>query len=530
MCQTTLDETSCTRNRINPRGKRFLFRPVTKGEVLKVISSLKRSKSPGLDNIPPRTVKDAALAITQPLLHILNLSLSTSKVPSEWKVARCVPIFKGGDAKILDNYRPISVLPVFSKILERVVHFQLYEYLENNELLSPFQFGFRKNRSTASAVVHLTDTVRKNMDMGQLTGALFIDLRKAFDTVDHQSLTSKLLCYGVENNELKWIEDYLSNRSQIVSFEGEKSREEKILFGVPQGSILGPLLFLIHVNDLHHQIQKSNLIMYADDTVLLFSDKSEAEIEKAINHDAKMLHNWLCSNGLILNPKQGKTEFMMFGTAGKRSKITHQTKITIDSKDISNTNSYKYLGIHLDMSLTLNDHVQKISKKALSRLGLLLRIRPILTTHAAVDLYKAMVQPVMTYCSIAFATLSETNETRFRKIEKRALKIIFGAQHKMHRVWRSFASMRSIQCADFVFKCLNGTAPEVFHNYFMKLEHGKATRRDGTDLRMPKVRTESGKRGIYYSGTKIFNDLPLHLKTEKYYINFKKALKEHFID
>ena len=147
-----------------------------------------------------------------------------------------------------------------------------------------------------------------------------------------------------------------------------------------------------------------------------------------------MLHNWLCSNGLILNPKQGKTEFMMFGTAAKRSKITHQTKITIDSKDISNTDRYKYLGIHLDPSLTLNDHIQKICKKSSSRLGLLRRIRPILTTHAAVDLYKAMVQPVMTYCSIVFATLSETNETRFRKIEKRALKSIFGEQHKKHRV------------------------------------------------------------------------------------------------
>ena len=226
------------------------------------------------------------------------------------------------------------MLPVFSKILERV-HLQLYEYLENNKLLSTYQFGFRKNRSTVSAVVHLTDTIRKNMDMGQLTGALFIDLRKAFDTADHQSLTSKLLCYGVENTELKWIEDYFSNRSQIVSFEGEKSREEKILFGVPQGSILGPLLFLIHVNDLQQQRQKANHIMYADDTVLLFSDKNEVEIEKAINDDANMLHIWLCSNGLILNSKQGKTEFMMFGTATKRSNITHQTKITIDSKDIS---------------------------------------------------------------------------------------------------------------------------------------------------------------------------------------------------
>ena len=301
--QATLIETSCNRNRINPEGKKFGFRSVTKGEVLKIISSLKRSKSSGLDKIPPGTVKDAKHVIAQPLLHILNLSLSTSTVPASWKVARCVPVFKGGDAKELDNYRPISVLPIFSKILERVVHHQLYEYLESNKLLSPYQFGFRKNHSTSSAVVHLTDTVRKSMDMGKLTGALFIDLRKAFDTVDHECLTSKLPNYGIDNTELKWFQDYLSNRSQIVSFKGERSSEENILFGVPQGSILGPLLFLIHVNDLHQQIEKSNVIMYADDTVLLFSDKSETEIEKALNHDAKLLHDWMCRNGLILNAK-----------------------------------------------------------------------------------------------------------------------------------------------------------------------------------------------------------------------------------
>ena len=199
------------------------------------------------------------------------------------------------------------------------------------------------------------------------------------------------------------------------------SREKKILFGVPQGSILGPLLFLVHVNDFHQQIEMSNLSMHADETVLLFSYKNEAEIEKAIDNGAKMLHHWFCSNGLILKPKQGKTEFMMFGTAAKRSKITHRAKIAIDSTEISNTDSYKYLGIYLDMSLTPNDHIQKICEKASSRVGLLRRIRPILTTHAAVDLYKAMVQPVMTYCSIAFATLSEKNETRFKKFEREHL-------------------------------------------------------------------------------------------------------------
>ena len=231
---------SCNGNDISTMDIKFVFRPATKGEALKVISSLKRSKSPGLDNIPPGIVKDATHEIIQPLLHILNLSLSTSTIPSELKVARCVPIYKGGNAKDLDNYRPISILPVFSKILEKVVYFQLYHYLENNKLLSPYQFGFRKNHSTKSSVVHLTDTVRKSMDKGKLTRALFIDLRKAFDTVDHQSLLSKLPYYGIEITELRWIHDCLSHRSQIVNYEGEKSKEEQILFGVPRGSILGP--------------------------------------------------------------------------------------------------------------------------------------------------------------------------------------------------------------------------------------------------------------------------------------------------
>jgi len=153
---------------------------------------------------------------------------------------------------------------------------------------------------------------------------LFIDLRKAFDTVDHQSLLSKLPYYATENIELRWIHGYLSHRSQSINYERQKSKEEQILFGVPQGSILGPLLFLIHVNDLHQQIQKLDIIMYADGTVLLFSDKNEVEVEKSINHDAELLQNWLCKNELILHPNKSKTEFMLFGTAATRSKNAHQ--------------------------------------------------------------------------------------------------------------------------------------------------------------------------------------------------------------
>ena len=362
------------RHQVNPHNKKFCFKPVTKIEVFKVLMSLKRSKSPGIDNIPPGTVKDAAKVIIDPLLHIINLSLATSAIPREWKVARCVPVFKGGNAKEPDNYTPISVLPIFSKILERVVHNQLYEYLENNKFLSSQQFGFRRNGSTTSAVVYFTDIVRKSMDRGQLTGALFIDLRKAFDTVDHSTLISKLPLYGIGHAEQRWIQNYLTQRSQIACFEGELSQEEEITYGVPQGSILGPLLFLIHINDVHLYTENCKTIMHADDTVLLLSDKTEAEINKAINHDANLLHTWLCNNGLILNSNRGKTEFLIFGTAARRKKIENEIIIEINSKPISNTDKYKYLGIHLDPSLTLTDHVHKVCKKASSRLGLLRRI------------------------------------------------------------------------------------------------------------------------------------------------------------
>ena len=211
--------------------------------------------------------------------------------------------------------------------------------------------------------------------------------------------------------------------------------------------------------------------------------------------------------------------------------MAHLVRINNGSKNINNTDSYNYLGIHFDMSLNLNDHNVKICKKAASRLGRLRRIRPIRTTYATIEVYKAMVQPVLTYCSIAFISLSETNATRLRKIEKTAQKIIFGSQQQSnYHGWRSVPSMRSIQCALFVFECLNGTGPSVFNNYFRILDHAKATRRNSTDLWLPQVRRESGKRGIYYSGTKIFNALSVHIKTEKYRINIRSALKEHFKD
>ena len=239
--------------------------------VVKTLQGLKASKASGLDNISPRMLKDAAVVVAKPLTRIVIESLSEGTVPSEWKNAKITLLYKKGMPTDMDNYRPISVLPVVSKVLERVVHHQLHSFLSEHKLLSPFQCGFRRNHSTEFAAVAFSDYIRRGMDLGLLTRASFVDLRKAFDSVDHEILTSKLESYGFKDIELDWFRNYLIDRKQLVSFRKEISGACLITLGVPQGSILGPFLFVLFVNDLTIDLERCQILMYADDTVMYFT-------------------------------------------------------------------------------------------------------------------------------------------------------------------------------------------------------------------------------------------------------------------
>ena len=262
--------------------EKFLFRSVKEEEILTELKNLKRKKATGLDNLPPGLLKDAAGVIAKPLTFIINLSLETGVVPTEWKMAKVIPIFKSGSMAEIDNYRPISILPTLSKILEKMVHKQLMKHLEFNGFLSEHQFGFRPNRSTELAVTLFTDLIRKEADGGKATGAIFIDLSKAFDTISHSVLLEKLSRYGIQDNELNWFTDYLFLRNQIVQFKGVLSEPNPVFTGVPQGSILGPLLFLIHFNDVHESLRYSKNITYADDSGIFTSSKDLDAISNTI--------------------------------------------------------------------------------------------------------------------------------------------------------------------------------------------------------------------------------------------------------
>ena len=246
----------------------FKLRNITVSEVWKALKELKPKKATGADGIPSRLLKDGAEALASPLSVLFNLTIQQNVIPVEWKKAKVTPLHKAGEKDDPKNYRPISVLPVVSKVLERLVHRQLAGYFDKHNLLCKSQSGFRRKHSTETAVTYFTDEILMNMDNGLVTGSVFIDLAKAFDTVDHDILISKLKYYGVCDESLPWFKNYFSGRKQVVCIDSQTSDEFDIRSGVPQGSILGPLLFIAYINDLPRCVKHCSVNMYADDTVL----------------------------------------------------------------------------------------------------------------------------------------------------------------------------------------------------------------------------------------------------------------------
>ena len=253
----------------------FKFDYVSVAFVQCKLKKIKKNKAAGLDKFPGVLIKDSASFISKPLSYLLNLSLKTSQVPRDWEIVKITPIFMSGDSTNTDNYGPIIVLPIISKVLERAVHMQVTIYLEKYNLLSNNQFGYWKKRSTQLATILLLDLFCKSLKDGMLVGYVFLDLLKAFDMISHSVLLQKLPCYGLRNRELAWFQDNLFERYQRVLYDNISSLPEEIMCGIPQGSILGPLLFLLYFNDIEDAVLHSKIILFADDTVIFTSVKSK---------------------------------------------------------------------------------------------------------------------------------------------------------------------------------------------------------------------------------------------------------------
>ena len=280
---------------------------------------LKRNKSPGHDGLDVNIITSVYELIKKPLLKIFNESINLGIFPENMKIAKVTPIFKSGKKELLTNYRPISVLSCFSKILERIMYNRVYNYLNDNNLLFHKQFGFRKSHSTDHALIELINSTYDSFNQNKYTLGVFIDLSKAFNTVDHNILIDKLNLCVIKNNSLKWFSSYLSNRKQFIQAGAIKTSNLNIICGGPQGSILGPLLFVIYVNDLCNVSKIFEPIIFADDTNLFFSHKNIKELFHNANLELSKVFKWFNASRLSLN--KDKTKYTLFHKAREKDNI-----------------------------------------------------------------------------------------------------------------------------------------------------------------------------------------------------------------
>ena len=519
---------------LNSDAAKFAFKSIHAEQIKEAIGKLKTSKSFGDDGISSYFLKLAMPFIEDSLVYIFNTSLETSQFPDPWKIARVSPIFKDGDKTEKSNYRPISVLPVVSRLFEKLVFSQLYQYLNDNCFINSNQSGFRELHSTATCLLKNTDDWYNGLDTGNLAGMVFVDLKKAFDTVDHQILCRKLESYGVLHRELAWFGSYLSNRVQYCRVNGVDSQIENIDIGVAQGSCLGPLLFLVYINDLPRSVKNSTISRYADDTSLCFKSKDLSRLNEALNEDLSRLDAWLINNKLSLNV--AKTQSMLVSTKAKRKtldKSSQHLQVKINGTELEVVSKSKYLGVLLDNSLDWKDQVQAVSLKVSRGLGILKHAKKCLPFSALTSLYTSIVEPHFRYCCSVWGCAGTTEINRLQKLQNRAARIVTNSSfdtpsNKLIEKlgWKTINELIDIESKTIVFKSLNELAPPYLRSLFRKNSQSTSyrLRNTSTDLRLPKIGTENGKKSFLFRGAKLWNSLSANCKQAASLSTFKEHI------
>lgn len=392
--------------------------PVTSDEVLKLIQQIKNNVAAGYDEIKSTPLKHVADIIAPIIAHIINAMFETGIFPDRLKIARVCPVFKGGDKSQFTNYRPISVLPVASKVFENAINTRLYKFFSKYNVINEAQYGFQKNKSCEKALLNIKHELIKNIEQRLYSLGLFIDFRKAFDSVYHDVLTHKLSKYGVRGVVLDLLKNYLINRRQYVRMNNSASAYADITRGVLQGSILGPLLFIIYINDLCDIPCSPKLIMYADDTNIFFSGTSILELEHHVNKYLHQLSGWLSVNKLQLNVS--KTKYIVFAPINKPR--LYNSTILFEGRKIEQVTSQKFLGVWFNEGLTWNTHIQKLTMELSRTAGCLYKLSPVVPKWLQMELYYALFYSKVIYCIMVWGATTQTNYQKLLIMPKRVLR------------------------------------------------------------------------------------------------------------
>ena len=453
----------------------FVIAHISNDEILDIIKSLP-NKATGPVSIPLKLLHIVADLIVIPLCHIINKSFSSGIFPDILKVAKVLPFHKGGSSQDLNNFRPISLLSIFDKIIEKLMHKRLYEFFEHHNILFENQFGFRKNNSTINALIEITEKIKESIDNGKFGCGIFIDLKKAFDTVNHKILLNKLEHYGIRNESLKWFESYLTGRKQYVYLNGESSNLKDINCGVPQGSVLGPLLFLIYINDLPNVSEKLKFFLFADDTNIYFESNDLPSMEKVINKELEQLNLWLNVNRLALNIS--KTNFVIFRTYNKP--IKHNMTLKINKKAISQKEHIKYLGITIDSHLNWKNHIFNVSKKISRSIGIMYKLREFMNIKMLINIYYSLIYSHLVYAIHVWGSACDTELNKILILQKKAVRMITkndqyplvpGPLVPSNPIFKELGILKvsdifKLNVTKFIFSCLSLNIPRIFHDWF----------------------------------------------------------------
>ena len=334
-------------------------------------------------------------------------------------MANVIPLKKGGDPTDVNNLRPVSLLPLPGKLAERIMHSHLSKYIEENNFLNKNQGGFRKNHSV-STTAKFVDDILVGLNNKQYTVATFIDLKKVFDTINHMILIKKLPHFGINDKIISWIKNYLKNRKQKCTVNGRTSCEREITCGVPQGSILGPLLFLLFINDIDQNLIHSKVQLYADDTVLYACHDLEGFAHQWVVEDIGLLMRWCCNNRLTININ--KTKVMLFGTKNMLKKGVRSDVLIEDTK-LQYVTSFNYLGIKLDNSLSFELHAAESLRMVSHKLLMLSKIRKFITIEQALTIYRSKIVPYFDYGDVFLMNVTVKTKEKLQRMQHRALRI-----------------------------------------------------------------------------------------------------------
>ena len=493
--------------------------PTDENEIQQIITKLKNKSSSGHDHITTLHLKQLAPLIIHPLSVLFNRCLSEGEFPTEMKTAKIIPIYKKNDKTKLDNYRPIALLPSLSKILERIIANRLMKFFSQTNAIDPHQYGFRPQHSTSDAITQLIGHIIQGKELKHCTLATFLDFSKAFDTINHETLLSKLLTLGIRGIAYKLLQNYLSNRKQYCEINNTNSEIiASHSYGVPQGSILGPILFVAYINDLHKSLTHTKHLLYADDTTLYITGSDIDALYNKMNHDLHSLHLWCQQNSLLLNTQ--KSCSILFPSQNSPS-IAVSCNTNINNSIINRLDKTNFLGITIADNLSWKEHTQKISNKIAHGLYALNKIKYVLPEHHRHLIYNSLIESHLTYGIHLWGYTQKQHLHALTIQQKKAVRHITNSSYNAHTdpLFKHCNIMKlpdltKLHSLKLMHRVINAVAPPEIQKLFPQTPQITPMHTRQIAINIPLFRSPSCQNTILYHGPKLIHTLTPTLKTQ----------------